>query len=106
MTFHCLIKRCGEVVQFVPFSQRAWHAGKSSFQGRPTCNDYSIGIELEGTDTIDYSPEQYSSLINLSRHIISYYPQITLSRIVGHNDIAPGRKSDPGRPFFRQLLLA
>lgn len=106
---HCLIKRCGEIVQFVPFSQRAWHAGKSSFQGRPTCNDYSIGIELEGSDTVAYSPEQYTSLVNLSRHIISYYPLITLSRIVGHNDIAPGRKSDPGSafnwPFFRQLLL-
>ena len=106
---HCLIKRDGKIVQFVPFSGRAWHAGKSSFQGRSTCNDYSIGIELEGCDTVDYSVEQYHSLVYLSRHIITYYPQITLSRIVGHNDIAPGRKSDPGSafnwPLYRQMLL-
>ncbi len=107
---HCLIKRTGQVVQFVPFSQRAWHAGKSSFQGRPTCNDYSIGIELEGSDSIDYTPEQYHSLVALSRHIMRHYPLIRLSRIVGHNDIAPGRKSDPGSAFnwprYRQLLMA
>jgi AmpD protein len=107
---HCLIKRTGQVVQFVPFSQRAWHAGKSSFQGRPTCNDYSIGIELEGSDSIDYTPEQYQSLVALSQHIIRHYPLIRLSRIVGHNDIAPGRKSDPGSAFnwprYRQLLMA
>ncbi|KXI30898.1 N-acetyl-anhydromuranmyl-L-alanine amidase [Paraglaciecola hydrolytica] len=107
---HCLIKRNGQIVQFVPFSQRAWHAGKSSFQGRAICNDYSIGIELEGSDDIPYTSEQYQSLVTVSRHIMTYYPHINLSRIVGHNDIAPGRKTDPGSafnwPFFRQSLFA
>ena len=106
---HCLIKRDGRVVQFVPFSQRAWHAGKSSFQGREICNDYGIGIELEGSDTIAYTTEQYQSLVNLTHYIMQQFPKITLSRIVGHNDIAPKRKTDPGPAFnwqhFRQLLV-
>ena len=107
---HCLIKRCGQIVQFVPFSKRAWHAGKSSFQGRAICNDYSIGIELEGCDNLAYTPEQYTSLARLSLYIMQRFPAITLSRIVGHNDIAPGRKTDPGSAFnwqrYRQMLRA
>jgi AmpD protein len=105
---HCLIKRSGEVVQFVPFNQRAWHAGVSSFQGCSQCNDFSIGIELEGADHILYTARQYQVLAQVSRAIMEAYPKINPSRIVGHNDIAPGRKSDPGVSFhwtrYRQML--
>jgi AmpD protein len=105
---HCLIQRNGHIIQFVPFDKRAWHAGLSSFQGRQSCNDYSIGVELEGADHIPYTQAQYESLHILSQAIINIYPTINLSRIVGHNDIAPNRKSDPGVAFdwakFRQLL--
>jgi len=105
---HCVIYRTGEVEQFVPFNKRAWHAGKSSFQGRSRCNDFSIGIELEGTDSLAYTDAQYAALVEMSHHIQKCYPQITLGRIVGHNDIAPGRKTDPGSAFdwarFRQSL--
>ncbi|MCL9775030.1 1,6-anhydro-N-acetylmuramyl-L-alanine amidase AmpD [Vibrio methylphosphonaticus] len=105
---HCLIRRDGEVVQFVPFSARAWHAGVSSFAGRDKCNDYSIGIELEGTDFLPYSQEQYQSLAELTTAILSQYPQITPERITGHQYIAPLRKTDPGLVFdwtrFKQSL--
>ncbi|ABG41853.1 N-acetylmuramyl-L-alanine amidase, negative regulator of AmpC, AmpD [Paraglaciecola sp. T6c] len=101
---HCVIKRNGEVIQFVPFDERAWHAGVSSFQGRERCNDYSIGIELEGTDDSDYTTKQYDALEQLAKAIMLAYPKITLGRIVGHNDIAPGRKTDPGRSFNWQRL--
>lgn len=105
---HCLIKRSGEVVQFVPFDQRAWHAGVSSFQGRSQCNDFSIGIELEGADHILYTAMQYQVLADVTKAIMQAYPKINLARIVGHNDIAPGRKSDPGVAFhwtgYRQML--
>lgn len=96
---HCVIKRDGEIVQFVPFNQRAWHAGLSSFQGRSKCNDYAIGIELEGADHIPYTDIQYKVLTQLTNAIMQAYPKITLGRIVGHNDIAPGRKTDPGHVF-------
>lgn len=96
---HCVIYRTGKVEQFVPFNHRAWHAGVSTFQGRQRCNDFSIGIELEGTDWLAYTDEQYQSLIELSQFIRERYPRISLGRIVGHNDIAPGRKSDPGVAF-------
>ncbi len=96
---HCLINREGEITQFVPFSQRAWHAGESSFQGQPNCNDFSIGIELEGTDDCPYTEQQYQALQTLTRQIMAAYPAITLDRIVGHCDIAPGRKTDPGASF-------
>lgn len=96
---HCVIYRTGEIEQFVPFEKRAWHAGLSSFQGRRRCNDFSIGIELEGTDTLPFTDAQYESLKSLSEFIIKRYPRITLGRIVGHNDIAPGRKTDPGEAF-------
>ena len=96
---HCVIYRDGRIEQYVPFSGRAWHAGVSSFQGRKRCNDYAIGIELEGTDALPYSDAQYASLTSLSKHILLHYPLITCGRIIGHNDIAPGRKTDPG-PYF------
>jgi len=96
---HLLIRRDGEVVQYVPFSLRAWHAGVSVYDGREGCNDYSIGIELEGTDEIAYEPIQYQRLAEVSQEIMLEYPHITKQRIVGHCDIAPGRKTDPGAAF-------
>lgn len=96
---HCVIYRSGEVVQFVPFDARAWHAGVSVFQGHTRCNDFAIGIELEGTDTLPFTDAQYTSLIALTRYLTAAYPRITCGRIVGHNDIAPGRKTDPGPAF-------
>jgi len=105
---HAVIYRTGEIEQFVDFDKRAWHAGVSSFQGRSKCNDYAIGIELEGTDTEPYTDAQYASLAHLTQILQSQYPLITLGRIVGHNDIAPGRKTDPGVAFdwarFRRSL--
>ncbi|MGL4921112.1 1,6-anhydro-N-acetylmuramyl-L-alanine amidase AmpD [Aeromonas sp. 30P] len=105
---HCLIRRDGELVQYVPFGERAWHAGVSSWQGREACNDFSIGIELEGTDEIPYTEAQYRALAVLTRAISERYPAITHEKIVGHCDIAPGRKTDPGASFqwdyYRQLL--
>ena len=105
---HCVIRRDGRVEQYVPFNKRAWHAGVSSFRGREKCNDFAIGIELEGTDELPYTTEQYQALEAVSEQIISLYPGITLGRIVGHNDIAPGRKTDPGVAFnwagYRQAL--
>lgn len=96
---HVMIRRDGSVIQFVPFEKRAWHAGESSFEGRERCNDFSIGIELEGTDDIPYDPAQYRVLARLVRLLMSVYPAITPQRIVGHCDVAPGRKSDPGESF-------
>ncbi len=105
---HLFIRRDGEVLQFVPYQRRAWHAGVSRMQGRERCNDFSIGIELEGTDHQPYTDAQYLALAAVSRDIMRRFPAITLGRIVGHNDIAPGRKTDPGPAFdwprFRQLL--
>ena len=96
---HCVIWRDGQIFQYVPFEKRAWHAGVSQFAGRERCNDFSIGIELEGTDNIPYTEQQYSSLLQLSRYVLAQYPAITAERIVGHCDIAPGRKTDPGPAF-------
>lgn len=96
---HLLIDRKGDITQFVPFIKRAWHAGKSFFQGKERCNDFSIGIELEGTDDQPYEEAQYKTLTHLIPVLIQAYPKITRDRIVGHSDIAPGRKTDPG-PFF------
>ncbi|MCF4010503.1 1,6-anhydro-N-acetylmuramyl-L-alanine amidase AmpD [Rheinheimera sp. UJ63] len=105
---HCVIWRDGQIFQYVPFEMRGWHAGQSSFAGQPRCNDYSIGIELEGTDEIPYNEQQYSSLLRLTRSLLQQYPAITLERIVGHCDIAPGRKTDPGAAFdwqrYKQAL--
>ena len=96
---HFLIERDGKVTQFVSCLDRAWHAGVSCFAGREACNDFSIGIELEGTDELPYSDAQYEVLASLSRAISVQYPEVTASRIVGHCDIAPGRKTDPGTSF-------
>jgi len=105
---HLLIRRNGELVQFVPFDKRAWHAGASCFDGRERCNDFSIGIELEGCDEEPYQPLQYERLVEVVRILLATYPGITPERIVGHSDIAPGRKTDPGEAFdwghFRSLL--
>ncbi len=103
---HCLIRRDGELVQFVSFDERAWHAGVSEFAGRAACNDFSIGIELEGTDTSGYTEAQYRQLVAVSRCLMLHYPDITPERIVGHSDIAPGRKTDPGTGFDWALYRA
>ncbi len=95
---HLLIRRDGSIIQFVPFDRRAWHAGESSFQGRERCNDFSIGIELEGTDHSRYRDEQYEVLVGVSRQLIEVYG-IPPQHVVGHCDIAPGRKTDPGASF-------
>lgn len=96
---HLLVRRGGEVLQFVPLSARAWHAGKSSWQGRDACNDYSIGIECEGADEVPYTDAQYARLSELLPMLLAAYPAITPDRIVGHSDVAPGRKTDPGPSF-------
>ncbi len=96
---HVLIRRDGEMVQYVPFHARAWHAGHSCFQGRECCNNFSIGVELEGCDELPYEEVQYRRLISLTRSVMENYPAITPQRIAGHCDIAPGRKTDPG-PLF------
>jgi len=96
---HCLVRRDGEIVQFVPFNMRAWHAGKSSFAGVDKCNDYSIGIELEGTDFDAYTDQQYQALALLTSLLKRSFPLITSERITGHQYIAPLRKSDPGLTF-------
>ena len=102
---HLFINRQGEASQFVPFHQRAWHAGESCFLGKPNCNDYSVGIELEGVDTVPYTPAQYGTLIEVIDCLMRYYPAITVERIVGHSHIAPGRKTDPGEAFdWNQLI--
>lgn len=93
---HFLIRRKGEIVQFVPCQGRAWHAGVSNWQGRSRCNDFSIGIELEGSDFVPFTDRQYASLARLARRLQRSYP---ICDIAGHSDIAPGRKTDPG-PFF------
>jgi AmpD protein len=96
---HLLIERKGLITQFVPFSKRAWHAGQSHFEGRTHCNDFSIGIELEGTDDIPYEKIQYATLLKVIPILMQTYPSITQNRIVGHSDIAKGRKTDPGPAF-------
>lgn len=96
---HLFIKRNGQIVQFVNLNERAWHAGISEFGGRRDCNDFSIGIELEGTDDIEYTDEQYEQLAKVSKLIMQAYPNITSGRICGHSDIAPQRKTDPGPCF-------
>lgn len=96
---HLLIRRDGEIVQYVPFHKRAWHAGQSSFQNRQRCNDFSIGIELEGSDEQPYEQPQYMQLAKVIRVLCDTYAGLNTQRIAGHSDIAPGRKTDPG-PFF------
>ncbi|NBI42349.1 1,6-anhydro-N-acetylmuramyl-L-alanine amidase AmpD [[Haemophilus] felis] len=102
---HCLINRQGEITQYVNFNHRAWHAGASQFEGREKCNDFSIGIELEGSNEQPFTEAQYESLTLLTKQIMQSYPNITAKRIVGHCDVAPGRKSDPGQHFNWQKYL-
>ena len=105
---HLLIDREGVVIQFVPFDQRAWHAGVSAFAGRPACNDFSIGIELEGTDTDPYTHLQYECLVKITQCLMAEYPALSSERVAGHSDIAPDRKTDPGPAFdwarFKALI--
>jgi AmpD protein len=96
---HFLIERSGAITQYVALDQRAWHAGQSHWQGRDNCNDFSVGIELEGADAIAYTNEQYTALQQLTQKIMHFFPAITVDRIVGHSDIAPARKTDPGAAF-------
>lgn len=100
---HLLIRRTGELVQFVAFDKRAWHAGASSFAGRKQCNDFSIGIELEGSDNQPYTLQQYKQLAGVTHALIKHYPLLSQTRICGHNDIAPDRKTDPGEAFDWQV---
>ena len=105
---HLLIRRDGELIQYVDLHKRAWHAGVSRFAGRERCNDFSIGLELEGADDIPYTPSQYQVLADTSRDLMARFPAIKPERITGHSDIAPGRKTDPGPAFdwglYRRLL--
>ncbi|WP_448553027.1 1,6-anhydro-N-acetylmuramyl-L-alanine amidase AmpD [Thalassotalea montiporae] len=96
---HCLIRRDGHVIQYVSFNDKAWHAGVSNFEGRERCNDFSIGIELEGTDSLAYTDSQYQKLVSLVQKLQESYPLIGHNNVVGHCDIAPGRKTDPGESF-------
>lgn len=102
---HLLIRRDGHLVQYVPLDLRAWHAGRSCFMGREDCNDFSIGIELEGDDESPFEPAQYRTLIGTTRAIMARYQEIHPGRIRGHSDIAPGRKTDPGPYFDWRLYL-
>jgi AmpD protein len=105
---HLFINRQGIITQYVSLAERAWHAGRSSFQGKENCNDYSIGIELEGTDDQPYTDVQYRHLAIVTRLLMREYPGIKTDNIVGHCDIAPGRKTDPGASFdwkyYRYLI--
>ena len=96
---HLYIKRDGKIIQFVPFNKRAWHAGESSFNGEFDCNDFSIGIELEGSDCDNFTDHQYQVLIDVTKQLMNEYPDIKKNSIIGHSDIAPGRKTDPGDKF-------
>ncbi len=101
---HVLVKRSGDITQYVPFDKRAWHAGQSCYQGRERCNDFSIGIELEGTESIAYTDAQYQQLTAVVKALLKTYPNLSTGRITGHSDIAPGRKTDPGPSFDWQRL--
>ena len=105
MSSHLYIKRDGELIQFVPFDKRAWHAGKSTYKGIDDCNNFSIGIELEGSDDDCYSDEQYKMLTMTVQKIIDNYPLIDKHSIVGHSDVSPLRKTDPGKKFDWERFL-
>ena len=104
---HLFIRRNGEMIQFVPFNKRAWHAGLSCYRGKENCNNFSIGIELEGSDNEPFTEKQYQQLASVTQLLTTHYP---IADIVGHNDIAPTRKTDPGPYFdwnkYRQLLCS
>jgi AmpD protein len=101
---HVLITRDGALTQYVPFARRAWHAGQSSYCGRTACNDFSVGIELEGADDVPYEQRQYVVLARLIAALRQSYPSLQTAAVVGHSDIAPGRKTDPGPSFDWTVL--
>ena len=101
---HLLIKRDGNCVQYVPFDKRAWHAGASNYHGKNNCNDFSIGIELEGIESIAYTEAQYMRLADVIDTLLKTYPKLSRQRITGHSEIAPGRKTDPGASFDWQRI--
>ena len=105
---HFLIRRDGQLIQFVDVFARAWHAGDSMWWGRPRCNDYSVGIELEGCDELPFTVVQYTQLAKLLKELFVLLPALRVDGLVGHNDIAPARKTDPGPHFdwahLRRLL--
>jgi AmpD protein len=101
---HLLIRRDGELVQYVPFNLRAWHAGESSYEGCSACNDFSIGVELEGQDDEAYTDAQYAQLAAVLQVLIETFPHLSAGRIAGHCDVAPGRKTDPGPAFDWRIL--
>jgi AmpD protein len=103
---HVFIDRNGNVAQFVPFHRRAWHAGVSRHRGRERCNDFSVGVELEGVDDVPYTDAQYAVLERVLGALLARYPRLTLAAIVGHGDVAPGRKTDPGPAFDWPRLMA
>jgi AmpD protein len=107
---HLCIRRDGGVTQYVKFSERAWHAGQSSWEGRSACNDFSIGVELEGADAVPYDPLQYRALARIVAALCKAYPALSPDRLAGHSDISPGRKTDPGPAFdwahARRLIAA
>jgi AmpD protein len=107
---HLCIRRDGSVTQYVRFPDRAWHAGQSSYEGRSACNDFSVGIELEGADTVAYDARQYDALALVVAALCAAYPTLRPTRLTGHSDIAPGRKTDPGPAFdwprARRLIAA
>jgi N-acetyl-anhydromuramoyl-L-alanine amidase len=96
---HLVVSRDGGLTQFVKFNERAWHAGESRYDGRTACNDFSIGVELEGADTVPYEAAQYDTLAEVVGALCDAYPRLSRDRLVGHSDISPGRKTDPGPAF-------
>jgi AmpD protein len=96
---HLVLDRDGKITQYVPFGERAWHAGKSIYGDREACNDFSVGVELEGTDTLPYTAAQYDALAEAVAALCAAYPGLSPQRLVGHSDVAPGRKTDPGPAF-------
>ncbi|MHB8474911.1 MAG: 1,6-anhydro-N-acetylmuramyl-L-alanine amidase AmpD [Steroidobacteraceae bacterium] len=96
---HLVVRRDGGLTQYVSFADRAWHAGQSNYQGRAACNDFSVGVELEGTDALPYEAAQYEALAAAVAALCAAYPRLSADRLVGHSDIAPGRKTDPGPAF-------
>jgi AmpD protein len=96
---HVVVARDGAVTQYVAFTERAWHAGKSMYQGREACNDFSVGVELEGTDDLPYEAAQYGALAEVVAALCAAYPRLSPDRLVAHSEIAPGRKTDPGPAF-------
>jgi N-acetyl-anhydromuramoyl-L-alanine amidase len=107
---HLVVQRDGALTQYVSFADRAWHAGQSIYEGREACNDFSVGVELEGEDTVPYEATQYDALAEAVAALCAAYPRLSRQRLVGHSDIAPGRKTDPGPAFdwprARRLIAA